>query len=229
MLNDNKIEEIKLILEGLRKDIEALNEMEMISHLKWEELLMSASLITHKLNTLRIEQERNNMKRYLLKEEALSLFESSDQEFQRISLELLSLKKGGQTVEVAEEQPVEVAEEQPVEIVEEQPIEIIEEQPIEIIDEEPMELIEEPQQTKFYLTIPVEELRDAITLNDRLLFIRELFDYNQELYATTIERLNSLTSFEEAIEYCQKQFPEWEEESDSLERFNFALKRRFDG
>ncbi len=68
MLNANKVSEIKIIIDGLLKDIESLSETEMISHIKWEELIMSASIIIQKLTTLRIEQERNYMKN--LKEEA---------------------------------------------------------------------------------------------------------------------------------------------------------------
>ncbi|MFA7180630.1 MAG: hypothetical protein WC077_05710, partial [Bacteroidales bacterium] len=93
MLNDNKISEIKIIIDGLLKDIDNLSETEMVSHIQWEDILLSASLISHKLNTLRIEQERNNMKRYFLKEDALDKLEASDNELKRLNYTIVQLKR----------------------------------------------------------------------------------------------------------------------------------------
>ena len=91
MLNANKVSEIKIIIDGLLKDIESLSETEMISHLKWEELLMSASIITQKLTTLRIEQERNYMKE--LKEQAQKLHMEREHEIKVLNQNISELRR----------------------------------------------------------------------------------------------------------------------------------------
>ncbi len=73
---------------------------------------------------------------------------------------------------------------------------------------------------------PVSDLGKAISIGDRFLFQRELFDKNAELMQRTIADLNSLSTFGEAVEYLQQHF-DWDKELPSYELFMTALHRRF--
>lgn len=47
---------------------------------------------------------------------------------------------------------------------------------------------------------PVSNLSDAIGINDRFLFVRELFKGNQDLYNTTVNELNKAASLDQAFD-----------------------------
>lgn len=53
---------------------------------------------------------------------------------------------------------------------------------------------------------PIPSIQSAINLNDKFLFIRELFKNNNLLYNQTIERLNSARNFDEAMTIVEKEF-----------------------
>lgn len=82
-----------------------------------------------------------------------------------------------------------------------------------------------PQQTSLFGT-PVSDIRKAISIGDRFLFQRELFGQNGELMQKTLDALNNLSSFEDAITYIHKHF-DWDQNSGSYELFVTVLKRRF--
>jgi hypothetical protein len=72
---------------------------------------------------------------------------------------------------------------------------------------------------------PIASLRAAIGLNDRFLFIREIFDNNTEKYNTVIENLDKLETIQQAVEYLKAQLSLQKNET-SL-KFVELLKRRF--
>ncbi|MBQ7210154.1 MAG: hypothetical protein IJS05_04585 [Paludibacteraceae bacterium] len=81
--------------------------------------------------------------------------------------------------------------------------------------------------TKTGVTLPpVSNIREAMSVGDRFLFQRELFATDGELMNKTIEALNNLTSFEQAMAYIDKRF-RWDKESQAYEIFVNILKRRF--
>ncbi len=95
--------------------------------------------------------------------------------------------------------------------------------------EEPIEeSVEEPVVTTTTTTLlpPISDIRKAISLGDRFLFQRELFAGNGELMTKTIEKLNGLSSLEEAMGYIAKHF-NWDSESQAYELFINILKRRW--
>lgn len=72
----------------------------------------------------------------------------------------------------------------------------------------------------------VEDIRQAISLGDRFLFQRELFDSNGELMQQALDELNELYTLNEALEYINEHF-EWDKESTAAQLFENVLKRRF--
>ena len=72
----------------------------------------------------------------------------------------------------------------------------------------------------------VEDIRQAISLGDRFLFQRELFDGNGELMQQALDELNELYTLNEALEYINEHF-EWDKDSTAAQLFENVLKRRF--
>ena len=73
---------------------------------------------------------------------------------------------------------------------------------------------------------PVRDIRSAISLNDRILFINYLFNEDPMAFQETLTALNSMSSFDEAVSHVTSLHPEWNLESDTVYRFMMALRRR---
>ena len=73
---------------------------------------------------------------------------------------------------------------------------------------------------------PVRDIRSAISLNDRILFINYLFNEDPMSFQETLTALNSMTSFDDAVNLVVARHPEWDLESDTVYRFMMALRRR---
>lgn len=102
---------------------------------------------------------------------------------------------------------------------------ITEQQPIEIIKAEQPKIDEQPKANGIYGKT-VKDIRMAISIGDRFLFQRELFDKNPELLQKTLTELNELNSFDEAMAYINSHFG-WDKEQPAYELFINALHRRF--
>lgn len=72
---------------------------------------------------------------------------------------------------------------------------------------------------------PISSLRAAIGLNDRFLFIREIFNNNTEKYNTVIENLDKLETIQQAVEYLKANLSL--QKNDTSMKFVDLLKRRF--
>ena len=133
-------------------------------------------------------------------------------------------------VEVIKEVFVEKAPEEPVEPEIPETPEIPEEpiaEPIAEPEPEPEPVIEEPASPKAAVYgKSVDDIRLAISLGDRFLFQRELFGQNAELMQRTLNELNALGSFDEALAYINKRF-HWDTESSTYQQFLITLHRRF--
>lgn len=73
---------------------------------------------------------------------------------------------------------------------------------------------------------PVRNILSAISINDRLLYERELFAGDPALFQKTISVFNSISSLAEAEAYIRSHFPEWKMDSDTVYRFMMAVRRR---
>ena len=212
MVNSNKISEIKIILEGLLKDVDSLSETEMISHLKWEDLFTSIDMVKQKFNSLRIEQERSFMKE---QEREIAALKRTVTELQRI------IADGGANILDVERRDISVAA-----------IENIpdsgEDFEIELIDEDKDVDISQPEWMLDEPGSKVDDLNEAIALNDKIFFINELYSGDSEQYHLCIQRLNELSHFREALEYTRHAF-NWDESSPEVYRFYMILRRRYDG
>ena len=73
---------------------------------------------------------------------------------------------------------------------------------------------------------PVKDIRSAISLNDRILFINYLFGEDPIAFQDMLTKLNAMSSFDEAAEYVIAANPDWDLESDTVYRFMMAIRRR---
>ncbi len=185
-------------------------------------------------------------------EEVIKYFESLEERIATLEAELASLEAEmdelknrpepePQVVEKVVEKIVEV--EKPVEVIKEVIKEVVKEpEPVaepaveEPVKEEPVaeaepepEVKEEAEQASPKAAVygkSVDDIRLAISLGDRFLYQRELFDQNAELMQRTLTDINELDSYDEAIMYIGKHF-QWDTESKTYQQFLVTLHRRF--
>ncbi len=77
---------------------------------------------------------------------------------------------------------------------------------------------------------PVTNLKSAITLNEKLLYIKDLFRGYSLAYSEAIEILNRFNTFEEAERFLNKNYVtknDWGSKPDTTEKFYELLRRRY--
>ena len=72
----------------------------------------------------------------------------------------------------------------------------------------------------------VKNIRSAISLQDRAMFIKTLFKEDFALYDSTISALNGMGSPEEAADYVKENFPDWNLRSDVVYEFMMAVRKK---
>ena len=146
--------------------------------------------------------------------------------------------------EVPAEAPAEIAEEAPAEA----PVQIAEEAPAE--PEVELDLFGEPvlrvneklgagrsrsvgekmeQKEAWRTAMPgaaVKDVRSAISLNDRVLFIRELFGGDAGLFQKAVDDINAMGSLDEMVAYVNERHPGWDLDSDTVYRLMMAVRRK---
>ncbi len=73
------------------------------------------------------------------------------------------------------------------------------------------------------------DLMKAIDVNDKFLFIRELFNGNGSLFTEVLNKINELSKITEAIEYFEtiKSQYRWKEESDAYKKMYELILKKF--
>jgi hypothetical protein len=72
----------------------------------------------------------------------------------------------------------------------------------------------------------VKDVRLAISLHERVLFINHLFSEDPMAFQTTVNKVNASKSLEEVVDYVKETFPQWNLESDLVYRFMMAVRRK---
>jgi len=72
----------------------------------------------------------------------------------------------------------------------------------------------------------IDDIKKAISIGDRFRFQRELFRGNGEDMNKTLNYLNQLATFEEAVSFLQAKY-KWDGENETVQDFFQILKRRF--
>ena len=79
--------------------------------------------------------------------------------------------------------------------------------------------------SSFWMTKPLTNLKDAIGLNDKFLFINELFRGDTEKYNQTIEVLNNASNFNEAYNYLMENF-NWDMDNELVQNMLNLIRRK---
>ena len=77
---------------------------------------------------------------------------------------------------------------------------------------------------------PVRDLRKAIGINDRYLFINELFRGDETMYERNIKTINGFNIYGEAEFWIKRELKlklAWKEDSEAVQVFDQLIKRRF--
>ena len=77
---------------------------------------------------------------------------------------------------------------------------------------------------------PISDIKLAITLNDKLLYVKDLFNGYNLAYSEAIEILNRFNTFEEAQRFLKTNYVtknNWESKQATADKFYALLKRRY--
>ena len=73
---------------------------------------------------------------------------------------------------------------------------------------------------------PIKDINTAIGLNDKFIFIRELFGGDKEHYHETIQILNNFDTYESALEFLKNNF-DWDFDDPNFERLTELVRRKY--
>ena len=73
---------------------------------------------------------------------------------------------------------------------------------------------------------PVKDVRGAIALMDRVLFINTLFGTDPMAFQETLNQINQMQTLDQAVEYLASAHPEWDFDSDIVYSFMMAVRRK---
>lgn len=77
---------------------------------------------------------------------------------------------------------------------------------------------------------PIKDLKKAISINERFLFISELFNGDEAMYDRSIKTINAFSIYPEAEYWIRRELKvkfAWDEKSNTVKQFNQLVKRRF--
>ncbi len=209
MSNNSKIEEIGIILDQISQDIEALKEDDKIGPARWEELILAAESIKCKINSLYLEQIELSLSE-LKSLKSKSKTDISENDCSLTSFSVNDHKKEKETVAIDDEEE----------------FEFFPDSGESILD------VARGKKPAWMTDIPgpkITDITDGITLNDKLLYIKELFNGDEQQYRLSLQKINEMTSLEEVMDYTKNAFPDWDENSSSVYRFYMNIRRKFNG
>ncbi len=73
---------------------------------------------------------------------------------------------------------------------------------------------------------PVRDIRSAISLNDRVIFINLLFGEDAQTFVNTLTEINKMETLDQVVGYVTEQFPAWDLNSELVYRFMMAIRRK---
>ncbi len=72
----------------------------------------------------------------------------------------------------------------------------------------------------------VKDVRSAISLNDRVIFINLLFNEDAQGFVDALTKINSMENLDQVVEFVTGAFPEWDMDSELVYRFMMAVRRK---
>lgn len=226
----NKISEIKIILSGLIRDLDRIDNNREITPVMWEELYMAADSIKQKINTIYTEYNRLKIDDLMRKEELEKILAARNEEIARLNQSIAELKRSFSDVTLNISKAFIPGSDHTLQLKES--LTVDQEQEMEFIIENGKTILdyargEEPDWMKDNPGNKVDTIDQAITLNDKLLFLKDLFNDDLQQYRLSLEKIDQMNSFSQVLEYTRASFPDWDEGSPALYRFYMTVRRRF--
>lgn len=78
--------------------------------------------------------------------------------------------------------------------------------------------------------VPVKDLKKAISINDRMVFLNDLFRGDVDMYERSIKTINNFRILPEAEYWIERELKiklGWDEKTAAVQQFNQLVKRRF--
>lgn len=72
----------------------------------------------------------------------------------------------------------------------------------------------------------VKDVRSAISLNDRIIFINLLFKTDPMAFQDALTRINAMENLEQVVDYIAAEHPDWDLDSELVYRFMMAVRRK---
>lgn len=73
---------------------------------------------------------------------------------------------------------------------------------------------------------PVKDVRGAIALMDRVIFINKLFRADPMAFQDALTQINQMETLDQAVDYLSADHPEWNMDSEIVYRFMMAIRRK---
>ena len=73
----------------------------------------------------------------------------------------------------------------------------------------------------------IARIKDSLTINQKFMFTKMLFNGDFEIFSQAIDRLDTLDNLSQANAYLEKSYPEWDKESEEYEEFMEMVEKRF--
>lgn len=235
----------------VRNDEEVRRRYKIINQSNMEEVIKYFETIEARLAALEAKEQMLQSKEQSLQtwEERLQRLEKAQQEsmtkLQAVGTHVTAMLQMLKQLEAKQSEAVHVAAPMPAPqpVVEEEEVKVeevkveepapqpkveevkVEEPRVEEVKAEELKVEEVTSKASIYGKA-VADIRQAISIGDRFLYQRELFEQNAELMQRTLNELDQLHSFAEAMDYINEQF-HWDQESNTYQQFIVTLHRRF--
>ena len=144
--------------------------------------------------------------------------------------------------QIVEEEVEEVLEDLPVEETTSDDLPFFDEEPVLVAEPAPVTVAEKAEsvarptvndamaaQQAWRKDMPgsqVRDIRSAISLNDRIIFINYLFKEDPMAFQESLTKINQMESLDQVVEYVCTDFPEWDLNSEVVYRFMMAVRRK---
>lgn len=73
----------------------------------------------------------------------------------------------------------------------------------------------------------IATIKDNLTINQKFMFTKILFNGDFEIFSQAIDRLDTLDNFSQALNYLESHYAEWDKESEEYLEFMEMLEKRF--
>jgi len=73
----------------------------------------------------------------------------------------------------------------------------------------------------------IGQIKDTLTINQKFMFTKILFNGDFEIFSQAIDRLDNLDNLNQALQYVETNYSEWDKDSEEYIEFREMLEKRF--